>query len=108
MNPAITAALIAAAHEEEIEKNVVGRLRDAKATGPSSAILLQLDDEKRKLLDEAIGNGAVKKTADGRAYLDERAIADRKEGQGFLALVIILISLSIVASGVALIAVFGR
>ena len=107
MNPAITAALIAAAHEEEAEKLVLGRLRDARATGPSSAIPLDLDGDKRKLLDEALGNGAVKKTSDGRFYLDERAIADRKEGQGFLALVIILVCLSVVASGVALIAVFG-
>ena len=108
MNPAITAALIAAAHEEKIVENVLGRLRDAKAIGPSSAIQLQLDDDQRSLLDEAIGSGAVKRTADGRFYLDERAIADRKEGQGLLALVIILISLSLVASGAALIAAFGR
>ena len=107
MNPAITAALIAAAHEEEIETNVVGRLRDGKAVGPSSAIPLDLDGDKRKLLDEALGNGTVKKTSDGRFYLDERAVADRKEGQGFLALVIILVCVSVVASGVALIAVFG-
>ena len=108
MNPAITAALIAAAHDEKIEENFLGRLREAKAIGPSSAIPLELDDDKRKLLDEAIGSGAVKRTPDGRFYLDERAIADRKEGQGFLVLVIILISLSVVASGAALIAAFGR
>jgi hypothetical protein len=107
MNPAITAALIAAAHQEEAEKLVLGRLRNARATGQSSAIPLGLDGDKRKLLDEALGNGTVKKTSDGRFYLDERAVADRKEGQGFLALVIILVCLSVVASAVALIAVFG-
>ena len=101
MNPAITAALIAAAHEEEIEKEVVGKLREARATGPSSAI--PLAGAKREHLDEAMADGSVKETSDGRFYLDERAIADRKEGQGFLALLIIAVIFLIVASGVALV-----
>jgi hypothetical protein len=108
MNPAITAALMAAAHEEEIEKEIIGRLREAKALGPSSAVVLELDGDKKEYLDEAVAGGSVGKTSEGRFYLNERAIEDRKEGQGFLALVIILISLSVVASGIALIAVFGH
>jgi hypothetical protein len=102
MNPAITAALIAAAHEEEFDKSVTGKLREAKATGPSSAIPLQVDPDKQDRLDEAIANGTISKTADGRLYLNERAIAERQEGQGHVALLVIFVALSILASGVAL------
>ena len=102
MNPAITAALLIAAQEEESEKLIIGRLREARATGPSSAIALTLDSDKQQLLEEAIAGGLVAKTSDGRFYLDERMVADRKDGQAFVALVIIIVGLSIVASGVAL------
>ena len=108
MNPAITAALIAASHEEKIEQKVIGRLKSSRSNSRSTAIALELDEAGQKLLEEAIGQGTVTKTPDGRYYLNERAIADRKEGQGFLALVIILISLSFIASGFALIGAFDR
>jgi hypothetical protein len=46
----------------------------------------------------------VVKTVDGRFYLNERAVADRKDSQGYMALLMILIAGSIIASGVALVA----
>jgi hypothetical protein len=103
MNPAITAALMAAAHEEEIEKEIIGRLRDAKAIGPSSAVALELDGDKQQYLDEAIASHIITKIDDGRYYLSERAAADRKESQGFMVLLVMLIAGSAIASGVALI-----
>jgi hypothetical protein len=108
MNPAITVALLAAVEEEEFDKSVVGKLREAKATGPSSAIALELTPDQQELLEEAIANGTISKTADGRLYLDERAIAERQEAQGHVALLIVFVALSIMASGVALFLVATR
>jgi hypothetical protein len=96
VNPAITAALIAASQEgaEKIE----GRLKKAGATSSANATTLELTDKDRKLLDHAIAGGRVKRTADGRLYLDERAIADATEGQGFMAVLILLAVASVIAS----------
>jgi len=104
MNPAITAALIAASTQEEVEEKIEGRLKKANAVTAGSAIALELKERERKLLDQALATGTVKRTMDGRLYLDELAIADRKEGQGFMALLIALVALSIIASGAALVA----
>jgi hypothetical protein len=60
------------------------------------------------VLEDANANGAKSKTADGRLYLDERAIAERQEGQGHVALLIVFVALSIMASGVALFLVATR
>ena len=102
VNPAITAALIAASHQEEMEQKVEGRLKKARALSPGSAIALELRDKEQKLLDQALASGTVRQTADGRLYLNERAIADRTEGQGFMALLIVVAVCSIIASVVAL------
>ena len=97
VNPAITAALIAASHQEEIEK-IEGRLTKARALSPGSAVALDLKDKEQELLDQALASGTVKRTADGRLYLNERAISDRKEGQGFMALLVLLAVASVLAS----------
>ena len=57
------------------------------------------------MLDQALASGTVKRTADGRSYLDEMAVADRKEGQGFMALLIMLVIASVIASAAVLAAV---
>ena len=107
MNPAITAALIAASRQEEVQEKIEGKLKKAKAISIARAIALDLDHKQQPLLDQALAEGTVKQTADGRYYLNEQAIADRTEGQGFKALLIILIALSIIGSGVALVASAG-
>jgi len=101
-NPAITAAIIAASRHQEIEEAIEGRLAKAKATGPSSAVPLELAGKEKELLDQAVAEGMVKITSDGRYYLNERAIADRKEGQGFMVVLILLVVASIMASGIVL------
>ena len=98
MNPAIHAAIIAATHQEEIEQKIEGRLKKAGALGPTSAVALDLKGKERELIDHAMMAGTVKRTADGRLYLHEQAVADRKEGQGFMALLIVLVVGSIIAS----------
>jgi hypothetical protein len=97
-NPAITAALIAASRQEEVEEKIEGRLKKANAVSPASAVALELKDKEQALLDQALAAGVVKRTAGGRVYLDELALADRKEGQGFMAILILLAVASVIAS----------
>ena len=106
VNPAITSALIAASRQESVEQKIEGRLKKAKALSPATAIGLSLDKKEQPLLDQALASGTVKETANGRYYLNEQLIADRNEGKGFMALLILLVFGSILASLVAL-AVFS-
>lgn len=107
-NPAITAALIAASRQQEVKEAIEGRLGKAKAVGPSSAVTLDLQAKEQDLLDQALAEGMVKVTSDGRYYLNERAIADRNEGQGFMVVLILLIAASILASGIVLVKMAGN
>jgi hypothetical protein len=103
VNPAVHAAIIAASNQEAIEEKIEARLRAAKALGPSSSIAFTPADEaETKLLEAALSTGNVVRTIDGRIFLNERAVADQKEGQGFMALLITLIVASLIASGAAL------
>ena len=104
MNPAINAALIAAAAKQDSEQGIEGRLRAAGATDATNATaFVPENDTEQQLLDQAVAGGTVARTADGLVYLDERAIADRKQGQGFMVMLILLISASLIASGAALV-----
>ena len=107
VNPAITAALIAASQQEEVQK-IEGRLKKARAVSESSAVSLDLKDKEQKLLDQALAAGSVKRTDDGRLYLNERVIADRNEGQGFMVLLILLAVASVIASVAVLVAQAGN
>ena len=102
VNPAITAALIAASRQEEVEQKIEGRLKKARALSVGSAVALDLKDKDQALLDQALAGGSVKRTGDGRLYLNERVIADRKEGQGFMVLLFTLPVASVIASVAAL------
>jgi len=106
INPAVTAALLAASQDEESEEFVQRKLREANADGSSSAIRLELNEKQEKYLDEALEKGTVVKTVDGRFYLNERALSERKEGQGYMALLILLVIGSVIAS-VAVLALRG-
>ena len=107
MNPAITAALLAASQDDESEEFILNKLRVSKALSASASIPLDLSEKQRKLLDNALAGGAVVKTVDGRFYLNERVVSDRKEGQGFMALLILLAVGSVIASVAALAAIAG-
>ena len=107
VNPAITAALIAAANQEEIEEKIEARLKKARANSAASAVALELKDKEQELLGQALAAGTVQRTDDGRLYLNENAIADRKEGQGFAALLILLAVASVAASVAVLISRAG-
>ena len=108
VNPAITAALIAAFRQEAVEQKIEGRLKKANATSPPRAIELPLDDKHKKLVEQALAAGTIKRTAEGRYYLHEAAVGDRKEGQGFMALLILLAIGSLIASTAVLLDWAGR
>ena len=101
-NPAITAALIAASRRQEVGEAIEGRLKKARALGPSSAILLELEGQQAELLEQAIAEGTVRRLENGRLYLNEQAVADRKEGQGFVLALVLLIAASFAASAIVL------
>jgi len=98
INPAVTAALLAASQDEESEEFIQKKLREANAEGSSSAVQLELNEKQEKYLDQALEKGTVVKTVDGRLYLNERALSERKEGQGYMALLILLVTGSVIAS----------
>ena len=106
-NPAITAALQAASNDEESEEFIQAKLKGANALSSSTAITLDLNEKQQELLDKALSSGIVVKTVDGRFYLSERAISDRNEGNGFMALLILLVAASVIASGAILAARVG-
>ena len=106
-NPSITAALIAASRQEDVEEKIEGRLKKANALTPATAVTLELKEKEQALLDQALASGTVRRTGDGRLYLDELMVANRKEGQGFMALLIILMAASVIASGAILVAWTG-
>jgi hypothetical protein len=101
MNPAITVALIAASQQKDGKEAVLAKLRGANAFSTSTAIPLELDEDGSKHLEDAIGAGVVRRTPSGRLYLD-KAAQPSTEGWGFVLLLIILITLSVVAAGFAL------
>ena len=103
MNPAITAALIAAQQSEAPDP--VARLTKAGALNSNTAIAIDpATPAEAKLIDQAIGQGLVQRRADGRLFVNSRAVEERNARLGYQMLVVTLIALSIVASGVALVA----
>ena len=106
MNPAIHVALMAA---HEAEQDVSAKLRAAKATSSASAIeYVPANDAQQAKLDEAIGLGLVVRRADGRLFLNQRAVAERNEGLGYGLLLGLIALGSVAASIAALVAFAGR
>ena len=106
-NPAINAALMAAAQDHESEESLQKKLREAKALNSFSAGALELNAKQRHLLGKAVAAGTIAKTADGRLYLNERMISERKEGHGFMLALILLAVGSVISSVAVLSAMAG-
>ena len=105
INSAITTAVLASAKRDEFREKVEGRLKKARALGSASAIELEVkDDAERMLIDEALASGVIIRTGNGRLYLNERARAERQEGQAHLVVMILLVVASLMASLAALLA----
>ena len=104
MNPAITAAITAAqAAESASVDSIIAKLKKEEATGSDKAVLFEAkSDNERKYLDEAIAKGLVQRRADGRVYINERAVSERYQGIGFAMLLFLLGTASVLASVLAL------
>ena len=75
MNPAIHAALMTA---EQPQAGITARLAKVKAINMASAIEhIPANPTEQAQLDEAIGLGLVMRRADGRIFLNERAVSER-------------------------------
>ena len=104
MNPAIHVAIMAASQAEE---GVVERLRKAKAISSESAIACTpAKSTQQAQLDEAIGLGLVVRRADGRVFLNERAVSEHNEGIGY-GVLLGLLALGSAAASVAALIVFA-
>ena len=102
MNPAFHAAIYSATHKASSE-SIEARLRAAGALGHATAMAFEpADATERKLVGQGIASGVFVRNAQGHLYLNERALADRRQGQGWIALVVLLVVNSLLASGVAL------
>ena len=102
MNAAIHVALMAA---HKADKGIVERLTEAKAIDPSSAIMHRPSDAAEQAqLDEALG--LVLRRADGRIFLNQRAVRERNEGIGY-GLLLGLLALGSVAASVAALVIFA-
>lgn len=102
MNPAIHAAIIASQKQQQGVDDVVRKLRKAGALSATSATALTDIDQVK--IDEAVGLGLIIRSADGRLYVNEHAVSDRLQSQGWIVIVVLLVTASLIASAVALLA----
>ena len=106
-NPAINAALIAVAAQQQAltDAHITGPLRKGSATSARTAIPLDLSAKGTdKLLAAMVKRGHVRSAGAGRYWLDEAAVAESKARGTKTALIIIVVLLSVTASLVALVA----
>lgn len=104
MSAATNIALLAAARQAGSE-SIEARLRAAGALDSGTAIAFEpANATEQTLLDQGLASCVFGRNADGQIYLSERALADRNHSQGWIALVVLLLIGSILASAVALIA----
>ena len=107
MNPAITAALLAAQQSER--PRPIDRLTKAGAVDSGKAIAIDPSTPaEAKLIDQAIAKGLIQRRADGRLFVNARAVEERNARIGYQLSLGLLIGLSIVASVVALVIYAAR
>ena len=91
------------AHKETAKQAILKQLREASATTPHMPGSLDLSgDQAQAALAELMADGIVKEARSGRYYLDEAKAKDVEPGNGFVALLAILLIISFTASIVAL------
>jgi hypothetical protein len=105
MNPAITAAIIAA-HEQA--PTLVQRLTTAGALSGATAIAVASETAaQRAEVEQALRSGIVRRRADGYLFVDRQAVAERNARIGRAILLWGAIALTFLASAVALLS-FAR
>ncbi|WP_300973620.1 hypothetical protein [Sphingomonas sp. LHG3406-1] len=99
-NPAINAALIAAAQQQAASARLItDPLKKARATNSRAAIPLDLSAKGTKeMLDYLVKRGDVRDSGGGRYWIDEEAIARSKASATRFSLILIVFLLSVGAS----------
>ncbi len=102
MNAAITAALLAS--QQSQAPGPVDRLTKAGAISSDKAIAIDPETPaEAKLIDEGITEGLIQRRADGRLFVNARAVDEHNVRIGYQLGVGLLITLSILASVLALV-----
>lgn len=97
-----------AMQQQVARQRIVRQLRDFGATSPQMPGSIEVDsDEAQAALAELLAKGDVREVRAGLYWLDESKVKREKPGSGFLALLIILVAISFVASLAALAAAAG-
>lgn len=100
MIPGANVAIMMAAAAHEARAREIRALREAGATSPSAAVAR--DDEALGRLKTAIDAGAVRRTDDGRVWLDEAAYAvwttPKRTPKSVIIALLVLLGISIAAA----------
>lgn len=108
MNPAITAALVAANRQSEAP-TPVQRLTKVGALSSDKAIAIDPGSAAEcKQLDAAMKLGLIQRRADGRYYVNQRAVDERNARIGYVVLLTLLILASTFASAITLLTFVAR
>ena len=104
MSAAVHLAIMAA---HKAEKDLATRLTEATAINSASASMHSPSNAAEQAqLDEALGLGIVIRRADGRIYLNQRAVSERNEGMAY-GLLLTLLALGSVAASIAALVMFA-
>ncbi len=107
MNAAVTAALLAAQQSEV--PTPIDRLTKAGAISSGKAIALEpANAAEAKLIDQGIAQGLIQRRADGRLFVNKRALDERNARMGYQLGIGLLITLSVFASVLTLVIFVAR
>ena len=93
----------ASMQKQTARQTILKRLREIGATSAQMPGSIDVDsDEAQQALADLLAKGEVKEARAGLYYLDESKVKEPKPGNGFVALLIILVIVSVMASVIAL------
>ena len=97
----------AIAQKETAKQAMLKQLREAGATSPAMPGSVEIDsDDAQSALAELLAAGTVREARNGLYYVDETKKAPGP-GNGFVALLVILVLFSVIASVIAIAATSG-
>ncbi|MCL6683432.1 hypothetical protein [Sphingomonas alba] len=93
----------ASAQKQAARQKIIKQLQGAGATSMQMPGSVEVEaDEAQEALADLLAKGEVREARSGLYYLDETNVKEAQPGNGFVALLIILIVISVTASVVAL------
>jgi len=93
----------AAVQKQAARQKIIKQLQGAGATSTQMPGSLEVEtDEAQEALADLLAKGEVREARAGLFYLDEAKVKEAQSGNGFVALLVILIVVSVTASVIAL------